>query len=194
VTDSHEEARSVATAQLRSGESLYWAGRSDPSVVFTPADGFLIPFSIVWCGFAVFWEVAAATEGAPVPMVAFGAVFVLVGLYIVAGRFILKRHRKRTTTYAITDRRAVVITGRTSRETPIGRTDRTLHWSRDRSHCTVRWNDDGRNGLGFFFGPGLASRMYANTGLDLFGTQTVAFWDVADTVEMVRSLERASTV
>jgi hypothetical protein len=32
---------------LRPGEQLLWSGRPDPNVRFTPADAFLVPFSIL---------------------------------------------------------------------------------------------------------------------------------------------------
>jgi hypothetical protein len=79
-------------------------------VYFTAADGFLVPFSLVWCGFAIFWFVGALRT-AGIGFAAFGLIFVAIGLYFVFGRFLHKAHQKRITAYAITDRRVIVATG-----------------------------------------------------------------------------------
>ena len=41
---------------LGPGESILWQGRPQRFTPFTPYDAYLIPFSLLWCGFAVFWE------------------------------------------------------------------------------------------------------------------------------------------
>ncbi|OIH94163.1 MULTISPECIES: hypothetical protein [unclassified Curtobacterium] len=185
------DPQSTARAHLGPDEQLYWAGTSDPAKRFSGRDGFLVPFSLLWLGFVVFWMVSAITGGAPPFFLLFGTVFVLIGLHITAGRFIVKQHRKRTTVYAVTDRRALVITPGGTRDVPIGRTDRTVSWTRDRSHCTVEWGSDG--GGSIFAANGMNARVYGNTGLDgLFGPQPMAFWDVSDGEGLVRALDRTS--
>jgi hypothetical protein len=90
-------------------ESILWRGRPDPSVVFAPQDILLVPFTIAWAGFAIFWDSGIAGGEWN-----FGTIwdipFVIVGLYIVVGRFIVKGWAKRHTWYAITTTRAVRIT------------------------------------------------------------------------------------
>jgi hypothetical protein len=193
VTDPRDQLdhRALATRELQPGEQLRWSGTSDPAVLLTPADGYLVPFSILWCGFAVFWEVGVVRTGAPFFFPLFGAVFVVVGLQLVIGRFAVKQHRKRTTAYAVTDRRAFVTNGRTTRETPVTRDDRTVRWSRDRSYCSVRWNDAPTSG--FFTNGRRNATIYANTGMDgLFGPQEMAFWDVPDGDALMAALNGAA--
>ncbi|PZF62708.1 hypothetical protein DEI81_09185 [Curtobacterium sp. MCBD17_013] len=192
MTDPRDDpsARDQVTRELEPGEHLLWSGRGDPSVLFTGRDAFLVPFSIVWCAFVAFWITEAASGGAPRFLVAYGGVFALIGLHMLVGRFIVKRHRKRVTAYGITDRRALVTTGRRTKDTPVTRTDHTTTWSRGRSHCSVEWVTDASGG--FFGNRTRGAMIYRNTGLDgLFGPQELAFWDVADGDALVAALRIA---
>ena len=42
--------------ELTPGESIVWAGQPNTSVIFHKQDVFMIPFSLMWGGFAIFWE------------------------------------------------------------------------------------------------------------------------------------------
>jgi hypothetical protein len=42
--------------ELLPDESIVWGGRPVSSVIFHKEDAFLIPFSLLWGGFAIFWE------------------------------------------------------------------------------------------------------------------------------------------
>jgi len=96
-------------------ERVLWQGQPDPSKHFAPSDVFAIPFSLLWGGFALFWEASAlglvrwdGDEGrAPLFFVLWGIPFVLIGLYLMVGRFFYKAWRKRRTLYAVTDRRVL---------------------------------------------------------------------------------------
>ena len=187
------DPQQTAREHLRPDEHLYWAGMGDPRKLFTGRDAFLVPFSLLWTSFVVSSLVAFPRDGAAGPALVIPYVMALVGLHLVVGRFFVKAHRKRTTVYAVTDRRALVISPRTTREVPIGRTDRTTTWSGGRRWCTVEWNDGDRRDVRSLLTGAGAMRIYANTGLDgLFGPQPFAFWDVQDGDELVRELDRAS--
>lgn len=110
--------------ELAPGERLLWSGRPPQGFRLTRADIFLVPFSLAWCGFAVFWEAMVLTSGAPVLMAAWGVPFVLAGLYIVAGRFVVDARGRARTFYGLTDQRVVFVTGAFSRTvTSIGLRD-----------------------------------------------------------------------
>lgn len=103
--------------ELTSGESILWAGQPNPRTIFHKADLYLIPFSLFWGGFAIFWEGAVlgywgSSAQAYRPWT-FGAVwgipFVLIGQYIIWGRFFYTRWKKKQTHYAVTNRRVIVI-------------------------------------------------------------------------------------
>lgn len=103
------EEQVVVRGALRPGEQLLWCGKPDPAVRFTKADLYLVPFSIMWAAFTVFWEAGVASSGGPIFFVAWGVPFVAMGAYITVGRFIWKARRKRHTVYIFTDQLAVVL-------------------------------------------------------------------------------------
>lgn len=113
---------------LNSSEHLLWSGRPKAGLVLRPADAFLIPFSLLWGGFAIFWEVAALSaairmepkEGLafmPVVFPLFGLPFVLVGLYLILGRFFVDAWRRDRTVYGVTNERVIIVSGLFGRKT-----------------------------------------------------------------------------
>ena len=88
-------------------EFVLWKGKPDKGAVFTSQDAFLIPFSIFWCGFAIFWEVTATSNGAPFFFSLFGIPFVLIGLYITVGRFFHASYLRKRTFYVITNKKII---------------------------------------------------------------------------------------
>lgn len=104
-------AEDVIRQELGRSEQLLWAGRSREGWVLRAADVFLIPFSIMWCGFAIFWEATAVAEGAPLFFTLWGIPFILVGLYILFGRFWVDALQRATTTYGVTSERVVIVSG-----------------------------------------------------------------------------------
>jgi len=94
---------------LIDGETVVWSGRPAQGLLFTSRDWLLIPFSLLWCGFTIFWETTVLSlPAAPLFMKYFGAAFVLIGLYFVAGRFLLDAWVRSGTQYAITNKRVLI--------------------------------------------------------------------------------------
>jgi hypothetical protein len=109
-------------AWLAPGERLLWQGAPGDGIRFRREDRMMIPFSLVFAGFALFWWVAAYSMGAPWPMLAFGTVIVLIGAYLVIGRFVWDAYARALTRYALTDRRALIATrhlGRRVKDWPL---------------------------------------------------------------------------
>lgn len=92
-------------------EVIRWTGQPEQGLVLRSADALLIPFSLMWCGFAVFWEWSVVTQGAPLLFMIWGVPFVCVGLYIVFGRFFVDAYVRSRTHYALTDQRALILGG-----------------------------------------------------------------------------------
>lgn len=92
---------------LASDEYVLWQGKPEKGSVFTKQDIFVIPFSIVWCGFSLFWEYTALKSNTGF-MALFGLPFVLFGLYFVFGRFIFAKKALKKTAYAVTNKRIFI--------------------------------------------------------------------------------------
>jgi hypothetical protein len=122
---------------LRPGEQLLWCGRPDPAVVFTVADIIAVPFSLVWLGIAVAWEAGVRASGAPAAFRDLGIPFLLIGVYLVAGRHVTRWFRKRMTVYGITTDRILVQIGSSFRESPVKGGSMSVRRRRNGRHATV---------------------------------------------------------
>ena len=78
----------------------------------------MIPFTLLWGGFVVFWLLAVSgiwgifrnSSGALEYFgLIWGSALVLIGQYMIWGRFIHLRWRKQRTVYALTNRRALIV-------------------------------------------------------------------------------------
>ena len=94
--------------RLLPGERVAWRGQPGQGLIFMPRDAGLIPFSLLWCGFAIFWTFGATRSGAPDFFMLWGMMFICIGLYFVAGRFLIDAWVRRGMQYAVTDRRILI--------------------------------------------------------------------------------------
>lgn len=120
---NNDSGSQILRAELKPGETLLWSGKPRGGIKFRTSDFFLIPFSLIWGGFAIFWEVMACAaffgtgnfnHGQPAAFAIvfplWGIPFVLVGLYFIFGRFIVDAKSRERTWYAVTDQRVIIIT------------------------------------------------------------------------------------
>jgi hypothetical protein len=117
MTTINSMAAMKVQPEMLSGESVYWAGMPNPGVIFHSDDWAVVPFSLLWGGFAIFWEAGVlgywgngSRGGSPsIFMALWGVPFVLIGQYMIWGRFFYDAWLKRRTYYAITNKRLLVV-------------------------------------------------------------------------------------
>jgi len=103
--------------ELLSGETIHWAAMPNPKKIFHSDDWSTIPFSLLWGGFAIFWEAgvlgywgdSSRSHVAPDFFALWGIPFVVVGQYLIWGRFFHDAWLKRRTYYALSNRRVLTI-------------------------------------------------------------------------------------
>ena len=181
---------------LLPSEHIEWIGRPDPTKHFTRSDVFLIPFSIMWGGFAIFWEATAIEGGAGPVFALWGIPFVVIGLYFIFGRFIYKARRNRRTIYTVTNRRVMTLVR--------GRSDESVEAAALSSIPNISTSAASNGHGNVEFGPSSSpsNGWYGNSGMEFFARgqmmSGVRFYDiedprsVADLVERLRDAERPS--
>lgn len=94
---------------LLRGERIAWTGRAGGGLMLTRGDAIMIPFSLFWCAFIVIWLFGSYAMGAPPTFQVFGIPFLLVGIYMLVGRFFIDAWIRGGTFYALTDRRLLTL-------------------------------------------------------------------------------------
>lgn len=92
-------------------EYILWEGAPEKGVSLTSRDIVLLPFSVIWLGFALFWEYLAVTTSGSLLMMVWGLPFIGVGLYLLFGRFLQTLYLRDKTFYIITNKKLIIRTG-----------------------------------------------------------------------------------
>jgi hypothetical protein len=143
-------------------ERILWSGQPKQGLIFSRRDAYLIPFSLFWGGFAIFWNamvwlapLGGSGDGPDWFFKLWGIPFLLVGLYIMFGRFFHDAHIRKTAFYAVTDQRILVIRGSKMTSLNIDRLPRLeLSEHRDRTGTlafeAANMFEGGSNGFGLW--------------------------------------------
>jgi hypothetical protein len=105
------EEKRIIESQLSGGERLLWSGRPRQGFFFRKSDALMIPFSLMWGGFAIFWNAGVWFGNAPIFFRLWGLPFLLVGLYMIFGRFLVDIWQRKKTFYGVTNERIIIVSG-----------------------------------------------------------------------------------
>jgi hypothetical protein len=187
VNTIHPEAAQRIQHELLNDENIYWAGVPDPKVIFHSDDWVMIPFSLVWTGFCVFWELSAmeifgtsANKQPDLFMELWGIPFLLIGNYMVWGRFFVDAWLKRRTYYAVTNRRVMVLQDGLKKKTSMTFLNSIPSIEQEGSETGTLW-----------FGPKypiIAGRRQPNRGLSRFSVGEIPIFADIDGVGSVHRL------
>jgi hypothetical protein len=114
ISNAARDIPQLFKADLQKDEKIIWSGRPEPQW-FTTEDFLLVPFSLVWGGFAYLWEASVLQiyfkhpNGGALFMVFWGIPFVLIGSNFIFGRFFYRRWLQNNIFYAVTNQRVLIL-------------------------------------------------------------------------------------
>ena len=161
------------------GEVVMWTGAPDPRMLFTIADAWLLPLGVL----VPLSGIVMSRQGAMAPNIASVISWTFIGLFFLAGRFVIKSRSKRRTRYVLTDRRALIL--RSGKTLAFEFTPAVPHIEVQRTerHVTMKFPNDDPRSYGV-----AGSEFAANTGLDFLytpgKTARFAFYDVPRTAQL----------
>jgi len=91
---------------LEAGEKIIWTGQPKQGMMFSAFDVWMVIFGFIWTSGVLGW-IYAAWEAA-IWFAMFGLPFLLVGLYLIFGKFYFDTRSRASAIYAITNRRVII--------------------------------------------------------------------------------------
>ena len=107
--------------ELAPGERLLWKGRPHTGIKFRSQDAYGIPFGLFWCAFIIFWGYGFFSKthaGNDFNFFVVGTLilFGLIGFHMMVGRFLADAYTRSKMEYALTDRRAMIVSNTFTRK------------------------------------------------------------------------------
>lgn len=101
-----QDLKQQLSTHLETNEQLIWAGIPKQGIIFQVYDRFMIPFSVVWCGIIAVWMIFTINSNTVFAF--FGIPFVIIGLFMLFGRFFLSSYVRSKTFYGVTNKRIII--------------------------------------------------------------------------------------
>ena len=92
------------------GESILWKGKPEKGNIFTRRELVMLPFSLMVCGFSLFWEFMAMQTG-QLFVILWGLPIVAIGIYMLIGRYLQSAYLRSKTFYVVTNKKIIVKKG-----------------------------------------------------------------------------------
>jgi len=105
------QANPVIRSEMEPKEKLRWSGSPRSGLRLSCLDAYIVPCSLVYCGFGIFWEYQAFQGGTNLISVLLDLPILLSGVYFLVGRFFVDAWQRRRTFYGLTDQRVVIVSG-----------------------------------------------------------------------------------
>jgi hypothetical protein len=181
----------IISEYLGPDERLLWSGRPNHKIRLQFSDLFFIPFSLMFGGFALFWEIMAirsiglGSQQAPLFVILFplfGLPFVIAGLYLIIGRFFVDAKIRENTFYAVTSNRIIILHGIFNRKLTTLPLKTLQQYSLSLSKS--------RRGSIFFGNTNLLYQTFSNSAWPGVQKHRVPFFDSIENVEYVYNLIR----
>ncbi len=104
--------------ELGRDERLLWNGVPKQGLQLRASDWFAVPFTLFWCGMVAFGNVrhGMRIDQPPLYLTPAGIPFVIVGVYMLVGRFFVDWYQRTRTYYGVTDQRVLILDGMFNRQ------------------------------------------------------------------------------
>jgi hypothetical protein len=94
--------------ELSKDEKIVWEGKPKQGIVLRYTDIALIPFSIIWTIATLIFELVSFEPDFPIYLSIIGIPFLIIGLFLLIGRYILDTKRRKNIFYWITNKRIII--------------------------------------------------------------------------------------
>ena len=105
-----QPAEQVISELLGPDERILWAGEPRQGLCLRLTDAIAIPFSILWTAFVVV-GIVEATQSKNRSFLIGVVPFLLIGLYMLVGRFLVDSWQRARTRYGVTNQRVLIVSG-----------------------------------------------------------------------------------
>jgi hypothetical protein len=103
------DADAVIRPELAQDEKLLWSGRPGTGFRFLSGDWYVVPFSLMWTGFVVTAFISVLRLNRPDPSWFILIPFLLIGFFLLFGRYIFDSLVRGRTYYGLSDERAIIV-------------------------------------------------------------------------------------